>query len=403
MLNIPLRERLATSKKNLENPMQSSSVLSPDTDFITVERDAFSVATSTSAANLFTASTKSDSINAYDCSTDKGNDSSRRTRAYTDIGTTSEEGSSDTHAYTESSTIRGKSSVSSRSRSPVSKQSLHKEDFGEGQTSANNGAIFSVFVHAANKTYPKPLKPIRSKSSDTQKNADSAATQITSTSPAEIEPLKVTLDSGSYDIWMVIDNREIFGKKDRGYLQEKLAKNGVKCIVRAMQLGDFTWVAKEKRTIDEAVNTMSVEQPKEQDREIMLGYLGERKRMDDLCASVMDGRFVEQMSRLKKCHVSRCMYLIENYGKMDKLTLSQAALESSIARIQVHSGMQVTRTDNIEHTVRYLTYFTKYLMDLYKDKAVTSDPAVEVSESTVGGLVVSLMSISKFRKDRKSP
>lgn len=48
--------------------------------------------------------------------------------------------------------------------------------------------------------------------------------------------------------------------------------------VRRLKIGDFAWIAKCKRT----------------NNELVIPYIIERKRMDDLCASIKDGRFHEQ-------------------------------------------------------------------------------------------------------------
>ena len=51
-----------------------------------------------------------------------------------------------------------------------------------------------------------------------------------------------------------------------------------------------------------------------QSRELVLPYVVERKRMDDLAKSIRDGRFKEQKFRLKQFSLSKPIYLVEEYG-----------------------------------------------------------------------------------------
>lgn len=58
----------------------------------------------------------------------------------------------------------------------------------------------------------------------------------------------------------------------------ELTRLGVLFEVRHLKIGDFTWIARCRETKDELV----------------IPYIIERKRMDDLSASITDGRFHEQ-------------------------------------------------------------------------------------------------------------
>jgi hypothetical protein len=79
--------------------------------------------------------------------------------------------------------------------------------------------------------------------------------------------------------------------QDRGYIQQHLQEHGVNCVVRVLQVGDFMWVARRRRSMDEALLGPGDDGG---ERELVLGYIGERKRMDDLSSSIIDGRFREQ-------------------------------------------------------------------------------------------------------------
>jgi crossover junction endonuclease MUS81 len=53
--------------------------------------------------------------------------------------------------------------------------------------------------------------------------------------------------------------------------------------VRKLHVGDFVWVAQETRPRDPV-----------RPAELVLDHIVERKRLDDLCSSIIDGRFREQ-------------------------------------------------------------------------------------------------------------
>ena len=61
-------------------------------------------------------------------------------------------------------------------------------------------------------------------------------------------------------------------------LRDELTKRCVDMDIRKLQVGDFLWVAKEKNG----------------PRELVLDYIVERKRLDDLASSIIDTRYEEQ-------------------------------------------------------------------------------------------------------------
>ena len=77
-------------------------------------------------------------------------------------------------------------------------------------------------------------------------------------------------------------------KTRKQLLLPELQRNGVTLDVRKLQVGDFLWIAREKRVPVPGMIQMPTS------RELVLDYVVERKRMDDLCGSILDGRFKEQ-------------------------------------------------------------------------------------------------------------
>lgn len=99
-------------------------------------------------------------------------------------------------------------------------------------------------------------------------------------------------------------------------------------------------------------------------RELVLDYIIERKRIDDLCGSIIDGRFREQkvgegsgwggggaplwlpllerscsvplQFRLKRCGLSKPIYLVELHGSAaSHLSLPETTLQQAIVNTQV--------------------------------------------------------------------
>jgi crossover junction endonuclease MUS81 len=102
----------------------------------------------------------------------------------------------------------------------------------------------------------------------------------------DFDPSKAMIfPSGSYEIILVLDTREIESKSNRDRFAEKLEAKGVKLETRALRLGDVLWIARK-------LDGMGGEED-----ECVLDYVLERKRLDDLCASMRDNRYHEQSVR----------------------------------------------------------------------------------------------------------
>lgn len=94
--------------------------------------------------------------------------------------------------------------------------------------------------------------------------------------------------AGTYTISLIIDNREVKSKNDRDGIYklcvskaEAINRREPACITveqRALAVGDALWIAVQKGTR----------------KEVVLDSIVERKRLDDLCASILDARFHEQ-------------------------------------------------------------------------------------------------------------
>ncbi|EKJ78793.1 hypothetical protein FPSE_01031 [Fusarium pseudograminearum CS3096] len=174
----------------------------------------------------------------------------------------------------------------------------------------------------------------------------------------------ILLPPGTFTVQLVLDVREVRAKTDRDYMQEELAKQGAKPIMRSMELGDAQWVAKCNDP-----NLLS-SQGAEGD-EVVLDWIVERKRLDDLIGSIKDGRFHEQKFRLQRSGVKKVIYIIEEIG-MDPEVINRyaEAVRSAIASTQVVNGYFVKRTNKMDDTIRYLTRMTAMLKRTYESRSL---------------------------------
>ncbi|KAI2629699.1 crossover junction endonuclease MUS81 [Hypoxylon sp. NC1633] len=178
----------------------------------------------------------------------------------------------------------------------------------------------------------------------------------------------IRLAPGTFEVHLVLDVREVRAKTDRDYMQNELAKKGVNPIMRSLELGDALWVAKCKDA-----NFLS--RLGSEGDEVVLDYIVERKRLDDLIGSVKDGRFHEQKFRLKRSGVKNVVYIIEEIA-MDPETLDKRAemVQSAIASTQVVNSFFVKKTQKMDDTIRYLTRMTMLLKKQYESKSLLVIP-----------------------------
>uniref|UniRef100_A0A8B9RM85 Crossover junction endonuclease MUS81 n=1 Tax=Astyanax mexicanus TaxID=7994 RepID=A0A8B9RM85_ASTMX len=145
-------------------------------------------------------------------------------------------------------------------------------------------------------------------------------------------------------------------------LVKELQRNGVMFDIRKLNVGDFLWVAREKVTPVPGQLRPPVA------KELVLDYIIERKRIDDLCGSIMDGRFREQKFRLKRCGLHKPIYLVEECGSAGAhLSLPESTLKQAIVNTQVVDGFFVKRVQDVKESAAYLTVMTRYLQKLYQN------------------------------------
>jgi hypothetical protein len=93
------------------------------------------------------------------------------------------------------------------------------------------------------------------------------------------------MEPRTFDVVLILDNREVKSKKDRDGLVRALQQKGVEVEQRPLGVGDVIWVA---RKVGFSYGPHL---------EIVLDGVLERKRVDDLVQSILGGRYDEQKVR----------------------------------------------------------------------------------------------------------
>jgi len=128
--------------------------------------------------------------------------------------------------------------------------------------------------------------------------------------------------------------------------------------------------------------------PLESKEEIVLNYIVERKRIDDLASSIVDGRFKEQKFRLSKCGADDVIYLVEEKKSIEHtVKLDPDRLETAMIHSQIHDDFFLKRTDSFDDTLGYLSVLTFQIENIYKKKRLVA----------VGGDITSRKELEQLR------
>ncbi|XP_039287731.1 crossover junction endonuclease MUS81 isoform X2 [Nilaparvata lugens] len=192
---------------------------------------------------------------------------------------------------------------------------------------------------------------------------------------------------GDVRIKLLVDTAETsgnMGKRSRGVAEATayLTELGVPFEVRHLPVGDFVWV------LQDGVS-----------RELLLPYIVERKRADDLAKSIKDGRFREQKFRLKQLPVAERIYLVEELKGKDRKGLPLSTLMQAVTNTQVIDGFKVKFTNNLKHSMQFLSVMTDFLTKNFDDKIMMSCPKDELPPFDIKDDVVRLMTFKDFSRD----
>ena len=172
---------------------------------------------------------------------------------------------------------------------------------------------------------------------------------------------------GSFEIVLLIDVREIRSREDRNYLTERMNQLGITSEVRNLELGDFVWIARLKK------NRSMINSNWTDSEEIVLDTLIERKREDDLIASISDGRFKEQKHRIRGSLLNSTFYLVERggggggAGAHEFLGGAEERLLGAALQCQVIDGLMYRQTGGLDESIVFLATLHKSLIKKYNE------------------------------------
>ncbi|KAH8813823.1 hypothetical protein DL96DRAFT_505331 [Flagelloscypha sp. PMI_526] len=168
----------------------------------------------------------------------------------------------------------------------------------------------------------------------------------------------VTVRAHEYDIVLLLDNRE--KDKHSQHLYDRLSNN-VPVERRALTIADVAWIAKRKPQYRQG----------DEFDEVALDAVLERKRIDDLCGSIKDGRFHEQKFRLHHSGITQVFYVVEEYGNIQHIEstgFTQQAIDTALSSTQVCDGFMVKETKALADTVSYYQVLHRAISQLYHKK-----------------------------------
>ncbi|KAK9499062.1 hypothetical protein O3M35_003575 [Rhynocoris fuscipes] len=195
--------------------------------------------------------------------------------------------------------------------------------------------------------------------------------EIEDSQPVEIEEEDIVLSPGTFDTILLVDTQETSGSSQTDDETVTALKSyNIKFEVRHLKVGDFLWICRCRTT----------------NHELVLPFIVERKRLDDLSSSIIDGRFHEQKFRLKKCGVYNIIYLVEETGG-HKFSLPLASLHQAIVNTMVSDEFTVKITRHHNESMSYLATITTLLTNMFRNKVLfsckKSEWSLDITEDAV--------------------
>ncbi|CAD1472643.1 unnamed protein product [Heterotrigona itama] len=196
----------------------------------------------------------------------------------------------------------------------------------------------------------------------------------------------IYLESSNFDVILLVDTQETAGgrtKPQHDATIMELTKLGVLFEIRHLKVGDFAWIARCR---------------KNKNNELILPYIVERKRIDDLSASITDGRFHEQKFRLKQSGITNLIYIIEEYEKGQRLTIPHLSLMQASINTLIQDGFSVKYTKNHKDSIFYLSSITRILIRTFKEKNLIGCKKEVVTQTNISNNTCNFMVFEEFNK-----
>ncbi|WVF72028.1 hypothetical protein IAT40_006840 [Kwoniella sp. CBS 6097] len=199
----------------------------------------------------------------------------------------------------------------------------------------------------------------------------------------DFDPSKAIIyPPGSYEIVLIVDTREVESRSNRDKIAETLEAKGIKVETRALRLGDMCWIAKRM------VGDLGGEED-----ECVLDYVVERKRLDDLCSSIRDGRYNEQCFRLSNSCINNIYYIVEDWQVAERMEYHGLQIMTAKSQIQVHNRFFLKETHRLSETIDFLATMTRVIQSSHEGKPIHLIPTKYLSRSTYAPLQTSLRTL----------
>lgn len=221
----------------------------------------------------------------------------------------------------------------------------------------------------SNTTMPNTLPPLNPARLYTRDD-DTHSRDTCSSNDTQKELETFTWPAGSFEIVLLIDVREIRSREDRNYLSDRLGQLGIQSEVRNLELGDFIWVARRRKNA-----ALCQQQHWTDTEEIVLDTLIERKREDDLIASISDGRFREQKHRIARSLLASTFYLVERGGGSgaaahEFLGGAEERLLAATLQCQIIDGLMYRQTAGLDESIVFLAALHRQLERKFESREI---------------------------------
>lgn len=183
------------------------------------------------------------------------------------------------------------------------------------------------------------------------------------------------------NVVMLVDMRER-GANNEDFKMEimNLSEDNISIEERQLSLGDFLWIYKDE----------------ESKVEYVIDFIIERKTLNDLASSIVDGRYTEQKFRLKNSNFTNIYYLFEGTSVSSSANISKSAINTAIYNtLNVHD-INIVKTTSTSDTIDLLMEFDKnikqnftFLMDKNGEK-ITYDTFIKINAKTRNANVESI-------------
>ncbi|OAF69082.1 hypothetical protein A3Q56_03175 [Intoshia linei] len=165
----------------------------------------------------------------------------------------------------------------------------------------------------------------------------------------------------NFKIVLIVDNMEFCTRSENEKKIVLKELEGISYDFRKLEIGDFLWIAVDQSTRMEYV----------------LEYIIERKRVDDLVKSILNGRFHEQKFRLKTCGLPKLYYLVEQYKRQHvNLSLDEGCIKQALINTAIIDNFVIIETQSLKDTYKHIAEMDKIITEYYKNTTLVKSDKI---------------------------